>query len=110
MNSFLKKETSARRPRVGGSTPGRGHSTGGEEQGLPGTQWSTGRACRGHGECGNVKGGRPSAGRKSCASRRGGIYWDVCSREVPSAVTVTGDGEVVLDLEQDDDGPDPVRL
>lgn len=59
MNSFLKKETSAWRPRVGGSTPGGGHSTGGEEQGLPGTQWSTGRACRGHGECGNVKGGGP---------------------------------------------------
>lgn len=34
----------------------------------------------------------------------------MCSREVPSTVTVTGDGEVVLDLEQDDDGPDRVRL
>lgn len=54
--------------------------------------------------------GRPLAGRKSCASSRGGIHWDVCSRKVTSTVTVTGDGEVILDLEQDDDGPDRVRL
>lgn len=95
---------------MGRSTPGGGHSSGGEEQGFPGTQWSTGRECRGHGGRGNVEGGRPSAGRKSCAPSRGAIHWDVCSRKVTCTVTVTGDGEIVLDLEQDDDDPDRVRL
>lgn len=56
------------------------------------------------------RGGRPSAGRKSCAPSRGAIHWDVCSRKVTCTVTVTGDGEIVLDLEQEDDDPDRVRL